>query len=103
MRPLGYAPAPFAPTTKPPPNQDFIPIPDRWRIGFPSWDRYPSNVPGEYPYRPGNWWDPYDQNVLKGDYPILGDHTFFDLTATNDVFWTYKRLTHRERRQHRES
>ena len=92
MRPLGYAPAPFAPATKPPPNQDFIPIPDRWRIGFPSWDRYPSNVPGEYPYRPGNWWDPYDQNVLKGDYPILGDHTFFDLTATNDVFWTFKRL-----------
>src|SRR5262249_27632733 len=27
-------------------------------------------------------WDPFNQNVLKGDYPIFGQHTFFNLTAS---------------------
>ncbi len=27
--------------------------------------------------------DPYHQNVLKGDYPIIGQHTFLDVTATS--------------------
>jgi hypothetical protein len=90
--PLGFAPRLFEPAVKSAPNQGFIPIPDRWRIGFPDWDRYSLNVPGEYPYELGHWWDPYDQNVLKGDYPIIGDHTFLDLTGVNDVDWVFKRL-----------
>jgi hypothetical protein len=92
--PLGYASSspddlktPTAET-----GADFIPIEDRWRIGFPDWDRYPEAIPGEYPYRIGHWWDPYDQNVLKGDYPIIGQHTFFDLTATSDTFSEFRRL-----------
>ncbi len=28
----------------------------------------------------GAWWDPYNQNVLKGDYPLVGDHNFLKLT-----------------------
>jgi hypothetical protein len=92
MAPLGFAPRVFQPAVKSAPNQDFIPIPDRWRIGFPQWDRYTLNTPGEYPYQPGNWWNPYDQNVLKGDYPIIGDHTFLDITGINDVDWEFKRL-----------
>jgi hypothetical protein len=37
----------------------------------------------------GECWNPYRQNVLKGDYPILGQHTFLNLTATSltDVEW----------------
>jgi hypothetical protein len=31
----------------------------------------------------GHWWDPFNQNVLKGDYPIIGQHTFLDITATS--------------------
>jgi hypothetical protein len=73
-------------------DSDFIPIEDRWRIGFPDWDRYPIGTPGEYPYTPGKWWDPYDQNVLKGDYPILDQHTFFDLTVVSDTFAEDHRL-----------
>lgn len=92
MAPLGFAPRVFQPAVKSAPNQDFIPIPDRWRIGFPDWDRYTLNTPGEYPYQQGNWWNPYDQNILKGDYPIIGDHTFLDITGVNDVDWVFKRL-----------
>ena len=36
----------------------FEPVPDRWRIGYTR-----------------NLVDPYNQNVLKGDYPILGQNT----------------------------
>jgi hypothetical protein len=92
MAPLGFAPRLFQPAIKAAANQDFIPIPDRWRIGFPDWDRYTLNVPGEYPYQLGDWWNPYDQNVLKGDYPIIGDHTFLDLTGVNDTAWVFRRL-----------
>jgi hypothetical protein len=63
---------------------NFVPRPDRWRIGFPEWDRYGKGHPcgDDYPYKPGHWWDPYNQNVLKGDYPIIGQHTFFVLSAS---------------------
>lgn len=61
----------------------FVPVEDRWRIGFPSWDRYDKGHPliEDYPYAEGKWWDPYRQNVLKGDYPIIGQHTFLEITA----------------------
>ena len=61
----------------------FVPMPDRWRIGFPDWDRYPAGTTADAdaPYQQGHWWDPFNQNVLKGDYPILGQNTFFVLTA----------------------
>jgi hypothetical protein len=63
----------------------FVPVEDRWRSGFPEWDRYGKGaVPGDdVPYESGNWWDPYNQNVLKGDYPVVGQHTFLNVTATN--------------------
>jgi hypothetical protein len=65
-------------------TSDFVPVEDRWRIGFPYWDRYDKGFPVgiDYPYKLGHWWDPYNQNVLKGDYPIIGDHTFLNLTAS---------------------
>jgi hypothetical protein len=63
----------------------FVPIEDRWRIGFPEWDRYDKGHPpvDDYPYVEGHWWDPFNQNVLKGDYPIIGQHTFLNVTATS--------------------
>lgn len=49
---------------------ELVPIPDRWRIvdslGYE--DR---------------WWDPYNQNTIKGDKPIHGDW-FFNVTAISD-------------------
>lgn len=67
------------------PSADFVPIADRWRIGFPVYDRYDRGhaVPDDYIYEQGHWWDPYQQNVLKGDYPIAGQHTFVNITAAS--------------------
>ncbi len=31
---------------------------------------------------PGRWFDTFNQNVLKGDYPIFGQHTFLVVTGT---------------------
>jgi hypothetical protein len=66
-------------------DPNFVPVEDRWRIGFPAWDRYDKNHPHnfEYPYELGHWYDPYNQNVIKGDYPIIGQHTFLNLSATS--------------------
>ena len=94
LKPLGYA-GPTPPRLATPPwtrDSDFIPIQDRWRIGFPTWDRYKAGTPGEYPFTHGHWWDPYDQNVLKGDYPILDQHTFFNMTILSDTLAEDHRL-----------
>ncbi|MBW3539563.1 MAG: hypothetical protein KY476_04775 [Planctomycetes bacterium] len=66
-------------------DSHFVPMEDRWRMGFPAWDRYGRNHPylDDYPSVPGHWWDPYNQNVLKGDYPIIGQHTFLNVTVQN--------------------
>ena len=32
----------------------------------------------------GHWWDPYNQNRLKGDYPVIGKRTFFTFTGISD-------------------
>jgi hypothetical protein len=66
-------------------SSHFIPMEDRWRLGFPEWDRYGKGHPAldDYPYVEGTWWNSYKQNVLKGDYPIIGQHTFLDLTAAS--------------------
>ena len=94
LKPLGFAGS-TPPRLATPPwthDSDFIPIEDRWRIGFPTWNRYMAGTPGEYPYTLGHWWDPYDQNVLKGDYPILDQHTFFALTVMSDTIAEDHRL-----------
>ena len=68
-------------------NSHFVPMEDRWRIGLPEWDRYNRGHPllDEYPFVPGARIDPYHQNVLKGDYPILGQHNFLNLTVTENL------------------
>jgi hypothetical protein len=66
-------------------DSHFVPVEDRWRIGFPAWDRYDKGHPlvDDYPYVEGHWWDPFNQNVIKGDYPLIGQHTFLNITATS--------------------
>src|SRR5271168_294146 len=75
-----------------PGEDNYIPIPDRYRIGFPYWNRYPASTPWEYPYQKGAWYDPYNQNVLKGDYPIIGDHTFLILDGLSDSAFDFRRI-----------
>jgi hypothetical protein len=54
---------------------DSAPLPDRWRITPPPYEK---NVTG-------HWWDPYNQNVLKGDFPIWGQDIFTRLTAATKI------------------
>jgi hypothetical protein len=60
-----------------PASEEFIPLPDRWRLGWPRHDRYQPKR--QTPYVEGSFLDPYNQNLLKGDYPISGNHTFLNL------------------------
>ncbi|PWT92302.1 MAG: hypothetical protein C5B54_03720 [Acidobacteria bacterium] len=79
--PLGYAGTPNIYEGQSA-SADFIPRPDRWRIGFPD-DKW---------YKHGSGLDPYGQNTLKGDYPVIGNHTFINLTLEQNTFVTQKRL-----------
>jgi len=81
--PLGFA-GPSGVRPRSGSNSEFDTVEDRWRIGFPTWDRYGGGMPRvvDAPYRLGRGIDPFNQNVLKGDYPIIGQHTFFNLTGT---------------------
>jgi hypothetical protein len=71
---------------------DFVPVPDRWRLEFPLWQRYPAEQDGEYPFVRNRGLDPYDQSVLKGDLPIAGDNLFFVLTAISETPFEYRRV-----------
>jgi len=62
--------------------------PDRWRLGtFPAHERYGDRGARgrDIPFKEGHWWDPYNQNVLKGDFPIKGDKLFMILTAVSST------------------
>ena len=65
----------------------FVPIEDRWRLGMPAWDRYGKGHPpvDDYPGVLGRWWDPYNLNVLKGDYPLVGQDTFLNVTGISQL------------------
>lgn len=63
-------------------NPDFRVITDRWRIDFPSDPRYTR----------GHILNPYRQSVLKGDYPLFGQHTFFNLTIESQSTLVLRRL-----------
>ena len=82
--PLGFTGPTGVLPREPQQSSHFIPMEDRWRTGFPEWDRYGRGHPplDDYPYAEGNIWNPYTQNVLKGDYPIIGQHTFLNVTAS---------------------
>jgi class III cytochrome C family protein len=58
------------------------PVTDRWRIGFPEDPRYAR----------GHIYNPYRQNVLKGDYPVFGQHNFLLVTAESESLVNGKRI-----------
>ncbi len=65
--PERYTPPPIDPRQVPPPAplvpREMPPVPDRWRLMQALGFHHP-------------WFDPYDQNVLKGDLPIATDPAF---------------------------
>ncbi len=58
---------------------------DRWRIGFPEYDRYgdKGSRGRDVPFKRNRWFDPYNQSILKGDYPIFGNDKFMILSAVS--------------------
>ena len=88
--PLGFTVPPSGIPSPEPATSDFVPRPDRWRLGFPRWDRYGRAF--DSPYVEGEWWNPYRQNVLKGDYPIFGQNIFFSITGTSDTLMEARKL-----------
>jgi hypothetical protein len=93
-QPMGFAGRSGVRPTEPQVSSDFVPIEDRWRIGYPAWDRYDKGHPllDDYPFVPGRPINPFRQNVLKGDYPIMGQHTFFELTGSSLSFIEYRQI-----------
>ncbi|MFO0966252.1 MAG: hypothetical protein U0793_11805 [Gemmataceae bacterium] len=83
--PLGFAGASGVLPRDVQTDAQYVPVEDRWRIGFPAYDRYGRGHPpvDDYLYQPGRPLDPFNQNVLKGDYPILGQSIFLEITATS--------------------
>lgn len=79
--PLGFTGPTSVLPTESQNTSHFVPIEDRWRVGVPTWDRYGKGHPigDDYPSVQGAWYDPYNQNVLKGDFPIVGQDTFLKL------------------------
>jgi hypothetical protein len=75
-------------------DNNFVPIADRWRIGFPSWDRYGKGHPllDEYPFVQGAAWDTYRQHYLKADYPICGQDIFLNLSGTSLSIFDFRQL-----------
>jgi hypothetical protein len=75
-------------------DNHFVPVEDCWRIGFPPWDRYGLGHPpvDDYPYVEGNRWDPFNLNVLKGDYPIIGQNTFLAITAESESLFEFHQV-----------
>lgn len=70
-------------------DQVFEAVPNRWGYDFPDYHRYPNF---EVPYVDGHWYDPFNRNKLKGDYPIIGNQTFLNITVTSDTFTQGSRL-----------
>lgn len=58
---------------------------DRWRVGFPEYDRYgDKGARGrDIPFKRNRWFDPYNQSVLKGDYPAFGNDKFMVFSAVS--------------------
>ncbi len=86
--------------------REVVPVPDRWRIGWPAWDRYGRMSPddpvlmnkdvGDSPYTQGHFLNPYDRNLLKADYPLTqtpgGDDIFLNINVISDTVFNYRKL-----------
>ena len=71
-------------------------------MGWPEWDRYHQQTDldpilhnqsgGDSPFTLGHPLNPYDRNLLKGDYPLAGDDLFLSVTAVSDTQANFRNL-----------
>jgi hypothetical protein len=85
-KPLGAA-GKTSVESEPQTQSDRREVRDRWRIGFPEYDRYgDKGARGrDIPFRRGRWYDPYNQSWVKGDYPIIGNKVFTIFSAVSST------------------
>lgn len=83
--PIHYAPPNYPANAEPRTN--------RWRIGFAPWRRYTSGDVETAYASPPALWAPYRQSVLKGDYPVIGQNIFLNLTADSELLFEARRLS----------
>jgi hypothetical protein len=76
--------------TIPPDFENFASAPDRWAIEMPEWQRYETQP--DTPYVKKHWYDPFNRNKLKGDYPVFGRRWFLNLTGRSDTHFGGRRL-----------
>lgn len=69
-----------APRAWMPDQRDRAPVPDRWRL---------LDTLGIKLQR---WYDPYNQNVVKGDLPLWGGDKFLALSVISDLIYEPRRL-----------
>ncbi|MGH9658125.1 MAG: hypothetical protein ACRD96_06245, partial [Bryobacteraceae bacterium] len=77
--------------TIPPTQAEPASVPNRWRIGFPAWQRY-DDTRLDTIYARERWWDPFNRNVVKGDYPIFGRRNFLNFTGSSDTLVDTRRI-----------
>jgi len=80
----------LVPEVVPAASANFSPSPDRWDIAMPEWQRYEKQR--DVPYVQGHWYDPFNRNKLKGDYPIFGQRWFLNFTGTSETGFDGRRL-----------
>jgi len=74
-----------------PPPRHFEPVPSRWFA--PGWPESGIEPPRYEINEPGDAWNPYRQNRLKGDFPVLGtEDVFFSLSVTDRVLAQVRNL-----------
>jgi hypothetical protein len=65
-------------------------MPDRWNIQMPNYKRYANDPRSEFVL--GHWYDPFNRNVYKGDYPIFGQQNFFTFNGESITALDGRRL-----------
>ena len=73
------------------PIQPDVPVPNRWRVEFPAWQRY-DDTSLDTVYARSHWWDPFNRNVIKGDYPIFGRRNFLNFTGSSETLVETRRV-----------
>ena len=65
---------------------------NRWFLGF-TWKRYQDpSVETPYQFESPRRWHPYQQSVLKGDSPIIGQDIFANITFKNFSLFEFRKL-----------
>ncbi len=66
---------------------------NRWLINFGRWKRYQDpSTETPYQYETPKLYNPYQQSILKGDVPIIGQDIFTDITLKNFTLVEFRKL-----------